>query len=502
MRSETQIPCNPVEAAGKNDGPAFIRGAFALTLCNGISQVINYGIHIGIGRFLSLGLYGYYGIIVSTVSILEVILRWGLSKAVAFHVARDREQAKPILKKALQMQAVYSLICFFIFFSLTDRLAAMLGDPEIASYLRWGAFFILLFAYMPVYGGVLNGVGAFRKQGAMTVIRSLVMLICVVSLLAFGMGLYSVICAYAVSTPLATLYGIWASRSLPGHARAQVEARHIVAFGFPLFISSLAGSLLMRMDLFMVQSLFTDRILTGLYASASAIIKAPYFLSLGTGLVLFRKVVHLRSHRPSEVGRFISKMLYYYILGLAPIPFILSATAEQILSLTFGAHYLAAAPVLRILSFCFVFMILQDMLTNLIAGLGSPGFSMALNLGLVPLQLLFIYWGSFAAGLTGIALATTVSWGLGAVIAAGYLLHKGLWFLPGWKTIFNVGLASALSYCIASSASPSGLWFITFCPIVYLFYLALIRLMGELADAEVRTLLLNFLPASRRQAGA
>src|SRR5215813_15478487 len=83
---------------------SLIGGAVSLTLCNVISQVINYGIHIGTGRFLAPGVYGYFGIIVSTFSIIETVLRWGLSAAVAFYIARDRDGAKHILKKALQLQ--------------------------------------------------------------------------------------------------------------------------------------------------------------------------------------------------------------------------------------------------------------------------------------------------------------------------------------------------------------------------------------------------------------
>jgi O-antigen/teichoic acid export membrane protein len=81
-------------------------------------------------------------------------------------------------------------------------------------------------------------------------------------------------------------------------------------------------------------------------------------------------------------------------VGLAPIPFILCASAEQVLNFTFGANYLPATPVLKILSFCFTFMVLQDVLSTIIAGLGNPGFSMGLSLVLLPTQLFMIYTAS------------------------------------------------------------------------------------------------------------
>lgn len=479
----------------KDSNRNLLGGAFSLTLCSFISQVVNYGTHIGLGRFFAPAVYGYLGIIASTFSIMETILRWGLGRAVAFYVARDRGGAKQVLKKSLQLQTVYTLICFSVFFSFSDRLAVILGDPGLSSYLRWGAFFIITFAFVPVYSGFLNGMGAFRKQGAITVIRSLVKLLFIVILLAAGMEIYGVIIAYTASTLMATVYGIWASRPNPGPVRERVQTKNIIAFGFPLFISALAASLLMRMDLFMIQSLLSNPVLTGLYASASALIKAPYFLSLGTGLVVFRTVAQLKAKSPSEVREFISTTIYYYILLLAPLPFILSAAAEQILGLTFGHSYLLAAPIFQILSFCFVFMILNDVLTTLIAALNRPRLSMGLNLCLLPVQLFLTYEWIFTGGLVGVALATTASWALGVLIGCGYLLRGGYLVLPHWMTFLKIGIASLSSYYVALWGSPSGLWLLAFCPLIYFFYLGLLRLMGEFANGEVQMLVATFLPA-------
>lgn len=474
-------------------------GAFWLTLCSLISQVINYGIHIGLGRFFAPAVYGYFGIIVAAFSIIEAILRWGVGRAVAFYVAQDKEGAKHVLKKSLQLQTIYAGIWFFLFLSFADGLAAILGDPGLSSYLRWGAFFTLTFSFVPVYSGFLNGAGAFRQQGAIVVIRSFAKLLLIVVLLVAGMEIYGVIVAYMGSTLLATLYGSWASRPNAGPARDNVEARNIISFGFPLFISALSGSLLMRMDLFLIQSLLSDRVLTGLYASASALIKAPYFLSHGTGLVVFRTVARLKTRSPSEVQRFIGSTLYRYILMLAPIPFILSAGADQILALTFGDNYLGAAPAFKVLAFCLIFMILHELLTSVVAALGHARLSMTFSLSLLPLQLFLIYEWISAAGLVGAALATTLCWALGVAIACVYLLARGYLVLPKWTVLFKIGVASLLSY-YGGLWAPANLWLLAFCPLMYLLYLGLLKLMGEFSNGEVRTLIAMFLPAKTHSA--
>jgi O-antigen/teichoic acid export membrane protein len=180
---------------------------------------------------------------------------------------------------------------------------------------------------------------------------------------------------------------------------------------------------------------------------------------------------------------------------LAPVPFILSAAAEQILGLTFGHSYLLAAPVFKILSFCFVSMILHDVLTTLIAGLDRPRLSMALNLCLLPVQLFLTYEWTFTGGLVGVALATTTSWTLGALIGCVYLLRNGYLVLPHWMTFLKIGIASLSSYYVALWGSLSGLWLLAFCPLIYFFYLGLLRLMGEFGNGEVQMLVATFLPA-------
>jgi len=497
------ITSSPSLAVGREaNAQTLIGGAFSLTLRSLISQVINYGIHIGLGRFFAPAAYAYFGIIASTFSIMETLLRWGLGRAVAFYVAQDREGAQQVLKKSLQLQTVYTLTCFFVFFSLSDRLAVILGDPGLSSYLRWGAFFILTFAFVPVYTGFLNGAGAFRQQGAIAVIISVARLLFIVILLAAGMEIYGVIVAYTASALVATAYGIWASRPDRGDAKERVQAKNIIAFGFPLFISALAGSLLMRMDLFMIQSLLSDRVLTGLYASASALIKGPYFLSHGAGLVVFRTVAQLKAKSPSEVRGFISRTIYYYILVLAPVPFILSAAAEPILGLSFGHNYLPAAPAFKILTFCFVFMILHHVLTSLIAALDRPRLSMGLSLCLLPVQIFLTYEWISIGGLVGVAFATTASWALGVLIGCVYMLRAGYLVLPKWTTFLKIAIASLSSYYVALWGSPSGLWLLGFCALIYFVYFGLLRLMGELGNGEVQMLVATFLPAKTRSQSA
>jgi O-antigen/teichoic acid export membrane protein len=489
MGLETMIPSLSKADKDKNLLATVIGGTFSLTLGNLVSQGINYGIYIGLGRFFSPAVYGYFGIIASTFALLQVILRWGLPRSVSYYVAQDKDSARDVLKKSLGLQTVCSLTCFLLFFWFADRLAIALGDPGLSTYLQFCSFFILTFAFVPVYSGLLNGLGAFSNLAGIVVIRHLAKLFLVMGFLAVGTGIYGVIAAYTLSPLVAIACAVWVVRPYLSAAKKQIEVKNIINFGFPLFISGLAVSLLLRIDLFMVQSFLGDPVLTGLYTSASTLIRGPYFLSIGAGMVLFRVVAHLRAKNPSVVREFISRCTRYYLLGLAPVPFILYATGEEILRITFGEAYLLAVPPFRILTLCFLFMVLFSVVTNFIAALDRPRLSMALSLLLLPVQVFLIYAWISTKGLIGVATATTLTWALGAFLGVSYLLRGGYLMLPKWRTLLNVGVASLCTYYLALWASPSGLWLLVFYPLVYSFYLALLGLTGEIGNGEIRALL-------------
>jgi O-antigen/teichoic acid export membrane protein len=474
-----------------------VSSAVSLTVADMVVQVINYGIQIGLARYLTPAKYGYFGIIVSILILLEVVLRWGLPQAISYFVAQDRDTAQDTLRKSVGLQAIFGLLCFLVFLWFANNLALVLGDAKLSDYLYACAPFILTFALVPAYAGFLNGLGAFTHLAALRAVSHLVKLLLVVVLLYAGAGIYGVIAAYTVSPLVIIAYGSFLVRSRSWPTRKSVGAKHIFRFGFPVFIAVLAVSLLMRIDLFMVQSILGDEIRTGLYTAASSLMRGPYFLSLGTAAVFFRMTAQLRAESLSKVREFVSRVARYYLLGLAPIPFILYATAEETIRMVFGDNYVMAVPTFKVLSFCFAFMVLYNVVTTFILALARPQFAMILALVLIPVQVLLIYIGIFTHELVGVALATTLTWGLGTLVGIFYLVREGCLSLPRWKTVLKITIASIFSYSVALWILPHGLWLLILYPCVYFIYVAFLRLTGEIGSEEIRLLYLAFSPAKR-----
>ena len=467
---------------------AFVSGAVALTLADIVTQVINYGIQIGIARLFSPAVYGQFGIVLSVFVLLQVILRWGLPGAMAYYVAQDRDVARNILKKSIRIQIPLSVSLFLLFFSLKDALAGALGDPTLSVYLSMAALFIITFALVPAYTGLLSGLGAFGEVAKISVIRHLATCLLIIGLLYAGAGMLGVIAAHVFGPLTALAYAILVVRRNTCAGDRKVASKELFAFGFPLFIGALAVALLMRLDLFMIQAFLGDQILTGLYTAASSLMRGPYFLSVSAGVVLFRMVAQLQSQSLSEARGFISHAVRYCLLALAPIPVIVSGTAEATIQVVFGETYTMAAPSFAVLSFCFIFMVLYNVVTNFILALNRPRVGMFLALFLIPVQILFIYVG-LSKGLVGVALATTSSWLLGTIVGSFYLYRQGWLLWPQWKTWLRIGLAAFCVYPITLWLSPTGLWLVVFYPSIYFFYLVLLKVAGEINEGEISAVL-------------
>ena len=483
--------------AGVAVSQTLMSGAVSLTVADIVAQVVNYGIQIGLSRFFAPAEYGRFGIIASILVLLEVVLRWGLPRAISYFVARDRDSAQNTLRKWVGLQTIFGLFGFLLFVWFANNLALVLGDAKLSSYLYACAPFILTSALVPAYAGFLNGLGAFTQLAGSRAVSHLVKLVLVTVFLYAGMGIYGVIAAYTVSPLIIIAYGCFFVRSRSWPKRKSVSALHIFRFGFPIFIATLAISLLMRIDVFMVQSILGDELRTGLYTAASSMMRGPVYLTLGAAAVFFRMTVQLRAESLSKVRDFVSRVSRYYILALAPIPLILYATAEETIRMVFGDNYIMAVPTFEVLSFCFAFMVLYNVVTNFIAALARPQFAMILSLVLIPVQVSFIYVGILTHGLVGVAIATTLTWGLGTLVGSFYLLREGCVNLPTRETATRITIAAIGSYYVAAWISPHGLWLLLFYPCSYVVYLAFLKLTGEIGSEEMRQLHFLLRPAKR-----
>jgi len=455
-----------------------------------IFLISGYTIHFGLGRYLGPQLYGTFGVILSILTICRVFMEAGTVRAVSKYTAERRESAIRIKNQAMKMQMILALIIFLFLFFLAPLIANLLKDSTLTPYIRFTAFFIPISSLYAVYFGLLNGIRAFGKQAAISIIYEITKLLMVFVLVFLGFKIYGAVGGYLVAAivSLVIAYYYWTSRSEKDtEVTDNSEIGKLIKFAAPVILFSLAFNLVISLDLFFVKAILKEKAQAGFYTSAMALSKVPYFIFLALSDTLFPSIAKSTSNKGNEglTRRYINQSLRYTLIFLIPCAFIISASSEDLISLVYTARYLAASTPLSILIFGLTFLSLFIILTTVITASGKPKISLLIVLTLLVVNIVLNRALVSFYGLTGAALATTVTGFLGVIIS-GIYVYKHFHSLTSLLSLLRIILASLIIYIIARSFSTSGIFLIGFYLGILAIYFALLFIFREIKEEDIQ----------------
>jgi PST family polysaccharide transporter len=135
-----------------------LRRGTILLIAAQVSFVLSgYATHIGLGRLLGPEDYGLYAVVISLMTMVNLILSTGIPQAVSKYVAHGDGNELHVKRTAQKMQLIFSLILFIFYYFFADQLAMMLNDPGMAPYLRLSSFIVPAYALQALYVGYFNG---------------------------------------------------------------------------------------------------------------------------------------------------------------------------------------------------------------------------------------------------------------------------------------------------------------------------------------------------------
>jgi len=85
------------------------KGAAYLTVATIVFMLTGYAVHFGLARLLGPAMYGIYGVVLSLISITNIILTAGISQAVSKYISAG-ENAEIVKRTGLKIQAVFALL--------------------------------------------------------------------------------------------------------------------------------------------------------------------------------------------------------------------------------------------------------------------------------------------------------------------------------------------------------------------------------------------------------
>jgi O-antigen/teichoic acid export membrane protein len=454
------------------------KGATYLSLAAFLFMLSGYVANVWLGRHFGPITYGQYGVIISLLSLINIMQTTGLPQALAKYSAEQPKLREEVLHTAINLQLKLTLLASIIFITIAPLLASILNDPSLTPYFRLSAIVFPIYGLFSIFVGYYNGLHEFKKQASINGIYALSKLFTIV-ILSLLFKLYGAVISFIISPLIALIFSyhkpLKSKKSFPGGV--------LIKFSFPIIIFSFLTTLFLTIDLLFVKALLpNNKSAAGYYIAAQNIALIVYFCMSAAGAVLLPTIASKISLH-EDVNILINKSVRFIFIILLPIVSIMIATSSQLIKIIYSHVYLPANSSLQILLLAYMFMAVFVLLANILNGGGKPYLTVLSAIpGLVLTCLLCIIlipvYGLNGAGLS------TLAGSLTSTIIVCIIVIKNFKVRLPFASIFKIAIISALLYTISSFLNVQ-VWGL---PLLYLsmvfLYLALLILTKELSAGE------------------
>lgn len=411
-------------------------------------------IHISLGRFLGPKLYGIFGVILSLMSVIFIIVGHGIRQAITKFSASDLTVAGAIKTIGLKIQILFSLIIGTAFFCFSGPIATLLGDSTLTNYIKLSALTIPPTAIIFVYIGSLEGLKQFKESATISIVYAFAKMIFVILLVLLGLKVYGAIIGMILSVVFATLLGSFFCRGQSNEGYFELAV--LIKFAVPISLFFIAIAILSHIDILFAKSLLGDDTKIGYYTSAQALSKVVYFFFAAFSVVLLPSISSATANNDVElIKKYVKQSLRYMVMLLIPTSLIISATSGKLINLFYSSDYVAAAYPLSILVFGISFLSITLALSTIMQGYGTPKTPLVIFSILVPLDVCLLLLLIPRLELIGAALATSVTCLVGLVISCIFI-YKEFKTLLSISSLVKIILASTIVYLIALKLSFPG----------------------------------------------
>lgn len=380
-----------------------------------------YIIHIGLGRVLGVAQYGVFGAIVALWAMSYTFLNYGVCRAIAKYAAEDDSLSPGIRRAGLRVQFFSGIVITAAILLLADLIAGWLNDHTLTPLIRLSALGVLPLALYNVYLGLLNGRREFGKGAVTSLLYSVTKVVTVFLLVSLGLGVKGAIGGYVAAGVVGVLVGKKLCNFREGGKRFEISK--IVRFSIPLVMFSISIAFLTNIDLLFVKSILKDNSLTGFYTAASNLARPLWFLSMAFVAVLLPSVSMSSANNNTQLTRkYVNKAMRYMLMVLLPIAFLVSGTAESLVTLLYSSSFAMATKPLSVLVFGFLFLSILSVFSTTLTAVGRPGLALAFILLILPVDIALNLLLIPIHGIVGAAFATSISFLVGLIIAGWYVI--------------------------------------------------------------------------------
>lgn len=458
------------------------KGALPLMSAQAMFVLTGFALTVFLARWLTPDVYGLWGIVISLLVLVEYSMMGVLGLTAAKLVSEDRMAVGRVARVTLRLQMATALVVGVALFLLAPTIARLLNDPRLTFYFRLAVLDIPLTGLFVAYSGLLSGLMEFHKRALVAMAYSIAKVVGVLLFVMLGFSLTGAIMGKICASGLAVLVAFRMCRYERDMER--VTYSRIVGFSTPVFFLHLAGAALGGMGLYCLKALAAEPLVAGWYTAVQNVTKAPRMVFSGvTGALLPSFSSAISAGEPERGVEHVAQAVRLLFMLLLPTVFVVSATAEELITLVFTEAYLPAALPLKLLMVGVILGGFASVMLTTITAENRP----TLTLGIVLIQIpvaLFLYVSLIPKyGIIGAAGASVLTSGFSGFVAFLYLAKKyrGLVPLPN---LVRITIASSVVLGIVHVLPMSGMLLLPSYLALALGYVSLLWLMNEVTQEE------------------
>ena len=400
-----------------------LSGSFYLTLAQVAFAFSGYLVNVGLARILGPDVYGQYGVVISVLVWLEILLSVGLATATTKMAAESPESAKTIVRLTLKYTVYCSLILLFLTLFMAGPIAGWLSDDQISVYLQIAAIDLLFYGILKVLMAVHNGIRRYAKTSLIIIVYAISKAGLIVGLAAGGFGIEGALVGNFIATIFGLLIGFWFMTQLEERPVDQERFYSALKISLPSTIWAICIILLMSTDLWVAKAMIGGEEI-GYYVAAAALAKLVYFLSTGVRMIVLPEISALiATGGYGKAKRSTVKMTLYSLPFMLGFIFLLQLFSNQIVQIVYSKAYSPAAPILRVMLLAYFAVTFCEFFCHALTAVGKAWSAawifVVLSLVSIPTNILWVK----KIGIIGAVYGFGTLSGIGVVLSCSFLFH-------------------------------------------------------------------------------
>ncbi|MFP4116408.1 MAG: flippase [Candidatus Aenigmatarchaeota archaeon] len=394
----------------------------ALIIFSGIvfGSVFNYISRVLIGRFYGPEDYGLISLGLAVLGFATAVSHLGLRQGTSRWTSRfidDKNKIKGITISAFKISLPLSIAATFLLLIFPEELSLLLNEPQLPSIVRIFAIGVPLMIILDIFVAAIRGMQNSKyKVYSYDVIWPLIKVALVTTAVVLGLSIEFVAGFHVLTMAFAAASSFYFLRKILPWFKikaGEFSSKKLVAFSWPLMISSILLLILGWIDTFMISYFQTSKEI-GIYNAAYPTASVLIFVYSSFAYLLMPKASELYSNgRKDKLKNLYKTVVRWTTLLNLPILVFMLLFSGSIITLLFGQEFASGGAALFALVIAYFVTSLGNPSGQMLISIGETkiymmtfaiitSLNVALNIFLIPVY-----------GFTGAAVALVVSYLVG-----------------------------------------------------------------------------------------